>query len=177
MIRLVTISDLPDLVVTAVCRRLFTTFGVGAEPTERRAPPPGEILDAARFLQTQRPASAFADDQTLFLTDAPVSLPSGPLGAAPTGGYADPATGLAVVTTDGLKLPPAGAGEEDEQAWLAYADRVARRAVHQIGFLWGLHRCVDARCAMSPPWVGDPPPALCDFCRDRTDTRVQRARS
>jgi archaemetzincin len=177
VIHIVTISELPRLVVQQVCRRLFVNYGVGAEYAAHQPLARGGDVDAVAMLSTGGKASSFADDKTLFLTDEPLTLPRGPMGVPPSGGYADPARGSAIVTTWGIELPKLRGGDEDEKAWLAFAEQVARRAVQQIGFLWGLHRCVEMRCAMTAPWLADAPPALCDFCRERSEARIRLARS
>ena len=84
----------------------------------------------------------------------------------------------------GLERPPSPPSPQNEDAWIDFSDRLSRRAVQQVGFLWGLHRCVDPRCAMYVPWSsavskasaeGDP--TLCDFCRGKSETRLDRTRS
>ena len=178
MIHIVTLSELPSLVVEQVARQLFLCYGVGAEHSahEPRSGGPGG-LDAAETVGMPPRHSTFADDKTLYLTDEKLVLPSGPLGTPPSGGYALPDEGVGIATSHGIELPAPIGAEEDPSAWLAFADKVARRAIHQVGFLWGLHRCVDLRCAMSAPWLQDAGPSLCDFCRERSEARIHLARS
>ena len=178
MIHVITISALPELLIEQVCKHLFLNYGVGTEHSRHNGGAEKEVeRDAMSLLSREWGISSFADDKTLLLTDEPITLLDGPMGIPPSGGFADPSRSIAVVTTHGIPFPKRREQEEDPNEWLSYTNQVARRAVHQVGLLWGLHRCVNTRCAMLAPWLKSTSPNLCDFCRERSETRISRARS
>ncbi len=158
-----------------ICRRLYLCYGVGAEYSEGEPPQGKDKLDALELVSKPPPIPTGADDKILLLTRKELLLPKGPLGEPPSGGFANPERGQAIVTSAGVPSPKNG--DDNGGPWLVYADEVARRAVHQIGLLFGLHRCPDLRCAMSTPWISGVLPKLCDFCRERSEQPIHRARS
>lgn len=188
MIHLVSLDDLPPFVVDHLCRRLFMAYGVGCDHLGHvDAPRSASVdggLDAMMVLRDAPEVNRYTDDRAVFLTVRPLAFPEGPVGIPPSDGFADLASGTALVTTAGLDRPGAAPGPDNEDAWIDFSDRLARRAVQQVGFLWGLHRCVDPRCAMYLPWpsAGVKPgaeadPTLCDFCRGKSEVRLDRTRS
>ena len=181
MIRLAPDVGFPDFVVEHLCRRLFMAFGIGCEATDPVPQRQGPV-SVAEFLAEVPPAHAYEDDRSVFVLHAPLILPDGPLGVPPGTGWADKAAGLAVITADGLESPGSDVTPESEAAFTDYADRIARRAVQQVGLLWGLHRCLDVRCAMYVPWspataASAAEPTLCDYCREKSEARLRRTRS
>ena len=57
---------------------------------------------------------------------------------------------------------------------------IARYALQELGHTWGVHHCLDPRCAMYPHWTpsyltGDA--IFCTFCREQTDQKVSLAKS
>jgi len=174
MIRVVTLSEFDDETMALVLRRLQAVYGVGAEVGRRTSMPreayePGaDAYDALKTLAEAEDVRAFGDDKILFLTDRPLSLPVGPMGAGPVDGYADYGGLKAVATASGL-------GDRS----LPLAEGLAKRAARHTGHLFGLHHCHDAKCAMLPGWaegfVQHPETVLCPFCRDKVSKAFAEA--
>ena len=189
MIHVATLDPIADFLVDQVCSRLYLAYGIGSEPVGTVALPEGceageALLAWALLDRLPRLDERISDDRTLVLTTRPLRFPEGPLGEPPAEGLADPKAGRAVVTTCGLQPPKRPLSAETEEAWGLHADRIARRAVQQVGFLWGLHRCLDARCAMATPWARRvveggylTSTTLCEFCRTKSEARLEQTRS
>ncbi len=182
MIHLVTLDAFAEPTVAQVRSRLYLAYGVGCEHGGRvKDPIPRKKarFDAEKLLSAAPPFEVYADDRVVYLTLAELELPAGPLGTAPSQGFATPRTGCAVVSGADLIAPPENTPDDDE-AWLTYGDHLGRRAVQQIGFLWGLRRCLDHHCAMAVPWaeeVSKNDATLCEFCRGKSEILLHRARS
>lgn len=170
MIRIVTLDEYEPPVLKELARVLYQTFGVGAEHSGNVAVPHGqhEPYDANKLLDTLPQVHAFQDDKVLFLTTrklAPRKLPSG---EAPTTGLARYNGQRAVVTSAHIKN-------------LAENVRLlARHAMQEIGHAYGLHHCLDPRCAMYTQWtpsylLGDA--SFCTFCRDQTEAKIRSLKS
>jgi archaemetzincin len=179
VIRVVTLARLDPADLVALTRALYRAFGVGTEHAgDRPAPALGARgrADAPAFLAAAPEVRAFADDKVLYLTDATLSLKPGPLGEPPAFGFADYGGRAAVVTLS--RLPARGVAEASVDAWRR---RLARESIHFIGHLWGLHHCVDARCAMHPSWSPSLSPTpdadLCTFCREKSEERIRAAKT
>jgi predicted Zn-dependent protease len=180
VIRVVTLAKLDPADVTALTKTLYRAFGVGTEHAGDRELPalagPKGRVDAPSLLAAAPPIRAFADDKVLFLTDAQLSLPAGPLGEPPCFGFSEYDGRNAVVTLS--RLPARGVSEASIEAWRR---RLARESIHFLGHLWGLHHCVDARCAMHPSWSPALAPApdadLCTFCREKSEERIRSAKT
>lgn len=180
MIRVVTLAKVDPADLTALIKALYRAFGVGTEHVGDREPPaasgPKGKVDAAGLIAAAPPIRAFADDKVLFLTDAQLSLPDGPLGAPPCWGFSEYGARNAVVTL--ANLPAHGVTEASVEAWRR---RLARESIHFLGHLWGLHHCPDARCAMHPSWspaLSPTPDAdLCTFCREKSEDRLRSAKT
>ncbi|MCA1605821.1 MAG: hypothetical protein LC775_10190, partial [Acidobacteria bacterium] len=89
-------------------------------------------------------------------------------GAASTCGYSIYGKTLALVSTHPKK---------DIDEGFPYVSRVA---VYHVGHLWELHHCLDPRCSMYPPWTPsylNGEPALCTFCRDKSEHKIRMAKS
>ena len=170
MIRVVTLDEYDPQVLKQLCKVLFTAFGVGAEHTATVAPPHGqqEPYDAHKLLDTLPRVQAFADDKVLYLTArklAPRKLVSG---EAPTLGHSRYGQQRALVTSAQVK-------NVAENVRL-----LARYAMQELGHTFGLHHCLDPRCAMYPQWT--PSYALgeasfCTYCRDSSDAKIRTTKS
>jgi predicted Zn-dependent protease len=181
VIRVVTLAKLDPADLTALTRTLYRAFGVGTEHAGDRDPPAlpagakGRV-DAVGLVAAAPPVRAFPDDKVLFLTDAQLSLPAGPLGEPPCHGFSQYDGRDAVVTL--ARLPARGVTESSIEAWRR---RLARESIHFLGHLWGLHHCPDARCAMHPSWSQSLPAApeadLCTFCREKSEERIRAAKT
>ncbi len=174
MIRVVTLSEFEDETLALVLKKLQNTYGVGVEhgrsasmPREAYDPA-SDAYDAIKTVAEAEDVRAFGDDKVLFLTDRPLSLPSGPMGNGPVDGFADYGGLKAVATTAGL-----GAKS------LPVAEGLAKRSARQVGHLFGLHHCYEARCAMLPGWAEgftqNPETMLCVYCREKSERRIQNA--
>jgi len=180
VIRLATLAPLDPADIVALVKSLRATFGLGTEHAgELRLPKGGArdgSWDAAELLAAAGPVRAVADDKILFITDAPLSLAAGPLGAPPSWGFAHYGGDRAILTL--ARLPSRGVTEASIEA---YRRRLAREAVHVIGHLWDLHHCYDARCAMHPSWsphLGPTPDSsLCTFCREKSERKIRLAKT
>jgi predicted Zn-dependent protease len=169
MIRVVTLSEFEDETLSFVLRRLQAVYGVGVEVGRRTVmpseayDPASDTYDAVKTLAEAEDVRAFGTDKILFLTDRPLGLPLGPMGAGPIDGFADYGGVKAVATS--ADLGPV----------LPVAEGLAKRAARQAGHLYGLHHCHDAKCAMLPGWAEGfsqhAETSLCPFCRDK----VQKA--
>lgn len=173
MIRVVTLSEFEEETLALVLKRLQNCYGVGVE-IGRRTSMPSEAYDpeadaysAVETLEEAEDVRSFADDKILFLTDRPLSLPLGPMGRGPVDGFADFGHVKAVATSAGV---PKG---------MDLAAALSKRAIRQVGHLFGLHHCHDAKCSMLPGWLDGfaqhPDAALCVFCRDKSEQRIGKA--
>jgi predicted Zn-dependent protease len=170
MIRIATLDEYDAPVLKELERLLYQTFGVGAEHAGPVTLPHGqhEPYDANKLLDALPVVHAFQDDKVLFLTSrklAPRKLPSG---EAPTTGLSRYGGQRAVVTSAHIK------NLADNVAQLA------RHAMQEIGHAYGLHHCLDPRCAMYPQWTpsylqGDA--IFCTFCREQTEAKIRSLKS
>jgi predicted Zn-dependent protease len=180
VIRVVTLAKLDPTDVTALTKALYRAFGVGTEHSGDRELPaiagPKGRIEAPALLAAAPQVRALTDDKVLFLTDAALSLPAGPLGEPPCFGFSEYDGRNAVVSV--AKLPARGVSEASVEAWRR---RLARESIHFLGHLWGLHHCVDARCAMHPSWspalATAPDADLCTFCREKSEERIRAAKT
>src|SRR5690606_39239710 len=123
---------------------------------------------ALKVVEEAEDVRAFGDDKILFLTDRPLSLPTGPMGEGPVDGFAQYGGLKAVASSAGLEPTPT----------LSVADGLAKRAARHVGHLFGLHHCHDARCSMLPGWMEGfwqhADTVLCAFCREKSEQWIQR---
>jgi predicted Zn-dependent protease len=173
VINVVTLESFDPEEVMAICRALFTAYGVGSEPTGALALPAAaqtsDGLDAAKLLAEVESVKTFADDKILYLVQRPFHPRPSPVGALPTFGFADfggeRATISARLATQGQTTPEGRAA------------RLSKLAVHEVGHLWDLHHCIDARCSMTPPWgvsfAQGSSAELCSFCRDKSERKMK----
>ncbi|MFT3706605.1 MAG: hypothetical protein QM817_02955 [Archangium sp.] len=170
MIRIFTLDEFDPALMKQLTKSLYTAFGVGAEHSGPVTAPHGqqEPYDANKLLDAMPKVHALADDKVLFLTSrklAPRKLASG---EAPTFGLARYSAQRSVVTTTGIK-------NLAENVKL-----LARYAMQEVGHSYGLHHCLDPRCAMYPQWTpsyvtGDS--IFCTFCRDTVDAKIRTTKS
>ncbi len=171
MIRLFTLDEFDPALLKALNKSLYTAFGVGAEHSGPVTAPHGqqEPYDANKLLDTLPKVSALADDKVLFLTSrklAPRKLQSG---EAPTFGLARYSAQRAVVTTTHIK----GLSVDTVHT-------LARFAMQEVGHTYGLHHCLDPRCAMYPQWTPsyvEGEASFCTFCRDTVDAKIRNTKS
>ncbi|MHB1844135.1 MAG: archaemetzincin [Deltaproteobacteria bacterium] len=178
MIHVVTLEPFPAEEVQAVCRALFNAYGVGSElagglelPEDARV---GDALDAVKLLAEVEQVKTFADDKVLYLVQQPLAPRESPVGPLPTHGFSRYGADRAVASAGILPLPK-GAADPEQARTIA----LAKLAIHQVGHLWDLHHCLDARCAMAPPWgvawIKGGQPELCAFCRAKSERRMKTA--
>jgi archaemetzincin len=170
VINVVTLEPFDADEVQAVCRALFTAYGVGCEQTGAlnlpEAARTSDGLDAEKLLAE---VETFADDKVLYLIQQPFKQRKSPVGLLPTLGFSDfgkeRAALSAKLVTQGQTTPEGRAA------------RLSKLAVHEVGHLWDLHHCIDTRCSMTPPWgvnfVTGSTAELCSFCRDKSERRMK----
>jgi len=170
MIRIVTLDEYEAPVLKELSRLLYQTFGVGAEVAEPVTVPHGqqEPYDANKLLETLPQVRAFSDDKVLFLTTRKLAPRKLQAGEAPTTGLARYNGQRVVVTSAGIK-------NLAENVKL-----LARHAMQEIGHAYGLHHCLDPRCAMYAQWtpsyaLGDA--IFCTFCREQTEAKIRSLKS
>lgn len=170
MIRVVTLEEIAPAQLSKLCAFLYQAYGIGCEPTDGgvlpRLPAKGPI-DAQAFLEKAACAGALSDDKILFVTKRPLAARALPSGQVPTQSLSLASEGRAIVSAHGM---PEGDPE-------LLVKRLAKLAVHEVGRLWGLHHCLDVRCALYPPWsppfVANEQPQLCAFCREKSDEKMR----
>lgn len=170
MIRIVTLDEFDPAVLKQLAKALYTAFGVGAEHSGAAEAPAGlgEAADAHALLAALPRVAALADDKVLFLTLrklAPRKLPSG---EAPTHGVSSYGEQRAVLSAAGIK---------------SLAENVpllARYAMQEVGHAFGLHHCLDPRCAMYPQWTPsyvEGEASFCTFCREQSEQKIRQMKS
>lgn len=171
MIRIVTIDEYEAPILKALGKALYTAFAVGAEHAGGINVPSGfaEPFDAHKLLDALPKVQAFADDKVLFLTTrklAPRKLASG---EAPTTGLSRYKGQRAIVSSAVVKqLNP------------DTVKTLARYAMQEIGHAFGLHHCLDPRCAMYPTWTPSYPAgeaSFCVFCRETSEAAIRMTKS
>jgi archaemetzincin len=171
MIRIVTLDEFDPLVLKGLARALYTAFGVGAEPAGHVLAPHGqqEPYDAHKLLDTLPRVDAFADDKVLFLTSRKLLPRKLPSGEAPTYGLARYNQQRCLVTSAHLKsLTP------------DTVKTLARYAMQEVGHTFGLHHCLDPRCAMYAQWTPNYPAGdstFCTFCREQSEQKIRLTKS
>lgn len=176
MIRVVTVEEeeIDPALLARLCTLLFQAYGIGCEPTDEGVLPrlaaKGPI-DAEDFLDEARCAGALSDDKILFVTARPLRARTLPSGEVPTQSQSLIAEGRAIVSTHGL----------DDGDRERFVKRLGKHAIHEVGHLWGLHHCLDGRCALYPIWTpafaAAELPQLCAFCREKSDAKIRLAKS
>lgn len=177
MIRVVLLSEFEDEDMDVVLSGLRKVYGVGAEIGRRTTlpseayDPKADAYDALATIAEAQAVRTFGNDKILFLCDRPLSLPVGPMGAGPVDGFAHFTDVKGIATSAGLE-------ELDGEGKFTLADGLAKRAVRQVGHLFGLHHCHDARCSMLPGWLEgfhqNSDAVLCTFCRDKSESIIEQ---
>ncbi len=170
MIRIFTLDEFDPALLKLLNKALYTAFGVGAEHSGNVTAPHGqqEPYDANKLLDTLPRVTALADDKVLFLTSrklAPRKLASG---EAPTFGLSRYGQQRAVISTAPIK-------NVAENLKL-----LTRYAMQEVGHTYGLHHCLDPRCAMYPPWTpsyANGESIFCTYCRDSVDAKIRTTKS
>ena len=171
MIRIVTLDEFDPLVLKGLAKALYTAFGVGAEPSGQVAAPAGlaEPYDPNKLLDTLPRVDAFADDKVLFLTTARLQARKLVSGEAPTHGLSRYNQQRCLVSTAHLKaLTP------------ETVKTLARHAMQEVGHAFGLHHCLDPRCAMYVQWTPSYPlgeASFCTFCREQSEQKIRQTKS
>lgn len=178
MIHVVTLEPFEAEQIQTVCRALFVAYGIGSEPAGEFEIPSdaqdGDQIDAVKLLAEAPRIKTFADDKILFLIQSALGPRESLAGPLPTHGYAQYGGDKAIVSAAGAPLPPGIADPRE-----ARGQALAKLSIHQVGHLWDLHHCLDARCAMTPPWgvlyTRDSHAELCGFCREKSERRMKLA--
>lgn len=170
MIRVATYEELEPKFLTDFLKLLYQAFGVGAEHSGNFNPPNSatEPFDAQQLLAEAPKVSAFQDDKILFLTGRTLKPRKLITGEVPTYGLTEYNGQRSVVTFAHVKNP------------YDNVRTVARYAMQEMGHAWGLHHCLDPRCAMYPHWTPSYAGAdaqFCVFCRDASDQKIRLAKS
>jgi archaemetzincin len=170
MIRVITLDEFDPLLLKEFTKNLFTAFGVGSEITDSVTTPHGqqEPYDAQKLLESLPKVTAFRDDKVLFLTSRKLLPRKLTSGEAPTYGLSNYATGRSIVTSAHIK-------SVNENVAL-----LSRFAMQEIGHAYGLHHCLDARCAMYPQWVPhylEGEASLCTYCRESSERKIRDLKS
>lgn len=170
MIRIVTLDEFDPAILKQLGKILFQAFGVGAEHSGNVTVPHGqqEPYDASKLLDALPKVMAFTDDKVLYLTTrklAPRKLASG---EAPTYGLSRYNSQRAVVTSAHIK----NVAEN--------VPMLARFAMQEVGHAFGLHHCLDPRCAMYAQWTpsyvqGEA--IFCTFCREQSEQKIRQMKS
>jgi archaemetzincin len=171
MIRVATFDDYEPQQLKELCKILYQAFGVGCEHVGNVPLTTGfhEPFDAHKLLEAAPKVMAFSDDKVLYLTARKLlarKLPNA--GEAPTVGVAQYSGQRALITTAQVKNP-----SENAKA-------IARYAMQELGHTWGLHHCLDPRCAMYPQWTPSFPTgeaSFCVFCREMSERTIRLAKS
>ena len=171
MIRIFTLDEFDPALLKALTKSLYTAFGVGSEHSGAVTVPHGqqEPYDANKLLDAMPRVQALADDKVLFLTSRKLAVRKLVSGEAPTFGLSRYGQQRAVITTSTIK------GLAPDNVKL-----LARYAMQEVGHTYGLHHCLDPRCAMYPQWT--PSYALgeasfCTYCRDSSDAKIRTTKS
>lgn len=171
MIRIVTLDEFDPLILKALARSLYTVFGVGAEQGGFVTTPHGqhEPYDAHKLLDALPKVDAFTDDKVLFLTNRRLAPRKLVAGEAPTYGLARYGQQRCLVSSAHLK----GLAPDSIKG-------LARLAMQEVGHAFGLHHCLDPRCAMYPQWTPSFPngeATFCTFCREQSEQKIRQTKS
>lgn len=170
MIRVATFDEYEPPVLKQLCKVLFQAFAVGTEHVGMVSLPPGlsEPLNPRELLAKAPAVQAYQDDKVLYVT----------------------ASKLAPRKVGNIEVPTTGVSEYGHQRALISTAHIknindnvtlmARFALQEIGHTWGVHHCLDHRCAMYPPWTpsfleGDA--TFCTFCREASEQKIRLAKS
>jgi predicted Zn-dependent protease len=127
-----------------------------------------EPFDAHKLMEQAPKVAAFQDDKVLYVTLRKLAPRKLQTGEVPTYGLSQYNGPRAVVSLAHMKNPTEN------------VKQVARHALQELGHTWGLHHCLDPRCAMYPHWTpsyvtGDA--TFCVFCRETSEQKIRLAKS
>lgn len=170
MIRIAPLEPYAEPYLKALAKSLYTAFGVGTEVVPDIVVPESSSkpYNAHALLEGLPTIEGFSDDRVLFLTHEPLAARQLISGATPTFGVAQYHGRLCVVTTGHL-------GEETDDV-----RAVSRYAMQELGHTFGLHHCLEPRCAMYPQWTpgyAAREASFCTYCRDKCDKRILQLKS
>ena len=170
MIRVATLEEFDPKFMEGLCKVLYQAFAVGSEHAGQVVAPGGvgEPADPHKLLLGLPAVRAFADDRVLYLT----------------------VRKLAPRKLQGLEVPSYGVSQYNGQRALVSASHiksvnenvkaVARYALQELGHSWGVHHCLDPRCAMYPQWTPSYPTGdsiFCVFCREQSEQKIRLMKS
>ena len=170
MIRVITIDEIDPAITRDLCKVLYTAFGVGTEHKGSVGMPKGqqEPFDANALLDNIAHPTAFEDDKVLYVTTRKLAARKLASGEAPTYGLSRYGAQHCIVSAAHIK------GLVDN------VDLLARFAMQELGHAFGLHHCLDARCAMYPHWTPGylaGAASFCVFCREQSEQRIRLTKS
>ncbi|MCL2012816.1 MAG: hypothetical protein FWG75_08535 [Cystobacterineae bacterium] len=170
MIRIAHFEEYEPKFLRALQRHLYTSFGLGCEqagcvpwPLENREP--NSPVDGLLLLNTAPKIDGLPSDRTLYLTQRKLQTRKLLTGELHTSGLSQ-YKGMRAL----LSLPP---HEELERL----QKQIFRLAIAELGHNFGLHHCLDPRCAMYPPWTlpqASTEASFCNFCRALSERYIRR---
>ncbi|MCL2178398.1 MAG: hypothetical protein FWC28_03485 [Proteobacteria bacterium] len=166
MIRIAHFEEYEPQFLKALQRHLYTSFGIGCEYIGQVDWPLGneEPVDGHLLLSSAPKVDGLPKDRTLYLTQRKLQPRKLLTGELPTLGLSHYKSMRAL-----LSLPP---NEEIEPL----QKQIFRLAISELGHNFGLHHCLDPRCAMYPPWTLPPSSAeatFCSFCRTLSERLIR----
>jgi len=169
MIRIACFEKYEPKFLNALRRHLFTSFGIGCElagqvtwPSETEASQ-GPV-DGYWLLAQAPHVDCFPMDRILYLTQRKLKNRKLLTGELPTLGLSQPQKMRAL-----LSLPPPEKLETLQK-------QIFRLAIAELGHCFGLHHCLDPRCAMYPPWTlpqVNAEATFCSFCRLLSERHIR----
>ncbi len=171
MIRIVPLDEFDPKLLSALAGSLYAAFGVGAEVLPQLGVPDSlpRPYNPTDLVAALPPVDSFPDDRILFLTSRELQPRALPSGSAPTYGLSH---------YDGrfclLSIASLGEIKADN------IRRLTRFAMQEIGHAYGLHHCLDPRCAMYAHWTKSFPTGdaiFCTFCREKSEQRIRQVKA
>jgi len=170
MIRIACFEEYEPKFLHALRRHLYTSFGIGCElaglvpwPPENKEP-----VDGYALLSLAPKVDGLPADRTLYLTQRKLRPRKLLAGELPTLGLSQPKNMRAL-----LSLP----SHEELEPQLKH---IFRMAIAELGHCFGLHHCLDPRCAMYPPWTlsqNNAEAVFCSFCRILSERHIRAQKS
>ncbi|MCL2625815.1 MAG: hypothetical protein FWD46_03225 [Cystobacterineae bacterium] len=166
MIRIAYFEEYEPKFLKALQRHLYASFGIGCELAGQVPWPLGdeEPVDGHLLLASAPKVHGLPNDRTLYLTQRKLQTRKLLTGELPTLGLSHYKSMRAL-----LNLPP---HEEIEPS----QKRIFRLAIAELGHNFGLHHCLDPRCAMYPPWTlpqASAEATFCTFCRALSERHIR----
>ena len=182
MIHVVAVGEVGADLLQKLGARLYQIFGVGCElgpdmslPVSMRGKGGKSGVDGIELLEKVHSTRHLprSKDITIYITTKAlksVKLPTG-VQEQPQS-LSLPEKGCGLVSLSGLTSGKAGGN-----AAAQLTARASRLAVHEVGHLLGLRHCVEAKCAMYPPWTpafaASETVQLCAFCQDKCEQKLE----